>query len=172
MPPCLISGEIGGFKGEMRSQWRQAKTGVDDEAIAEGQGAIAMAAAKAGVDDEAIAKGQGAIAMAAAKAGLDEEAISEGQGCDRNGGSQSRLDEQAISEGQGAIAMRREFERVGDNHAGKAVGAVQTLDKGEDRLCGTAVEVARRFIGEQDFGFGDQGAGERDPLLFAAAQFA
>lgn len=50
--------------------------------------------------------------------------------------------------------------------------AMESFDEGKDKLCGIAVEVAGWFVSEQKAGFGDKGAGERDALLFAAAQLA
>ena len=42
----------------------------------------------------------------------------------------------------------------------------------DDRRAGCGVEIAGRFIGQQQSGFGREGARQRDPLLFAAGQLA
>jgi hypothetical protein len=57
---------------------------------------------------------------------------------------------------------------MGDQHAGKCVGAVQTLNEGEDCLGGAFVQVARGLIRQQHARLGDERAGERDALLLAA----
>ncbi len=49
---------------------------------------------------------------------------------------------------------------------------VEALDEGEDCLGGAFVEVAGGFVGEEDLGLGDQGAGEADALLLASAELA
>src|ERR1022692_1507230 len=50
--------------------------------------------------------------------------------------------------------------------------AVQLLDQRKNRLRRLAVEVPGRLVGEQEPGAGDEGAGEADALLLAAAQLA
>ena len=50
----------------------------------------------------------------------------------------------------------------------RPAGRVELVEKGEDLGAGMAVEVARGFVGEDQRGFGDEGAGHGDPLLLAA----
>ena len=44
--------------------------------------------------------------------------------------------------------------------------------QGEDIRGRRGVQVAGRLVGEQQVGLGDQGPGDRDPLLLAAGQLA
>ena len=50
--------------------------------------------------------------------------------------------------------------------------AVELLDECEDGVGGGCVEVPGRFVRKQEFGLGDERAGERDALLLAAGEFA
>ena len=59
-----------------------------------------------------------------------------------------------------------------NNHTGQAMGAVQTAYKFKDVLRGLRIQVAGRFIGEQNLRLGDQRPGKGDPLLLAPAEFA
>ena len=78
----------------------------------------------------------------------------------------------AVAQAQDAAATRGEVEIVGDENAGQPVLGVQPLDEGEDGFGGFAVEVAGGLVGEEKPGAGDEGAGETDALLLAAAEFA
>ncbi len=47
---------------------------------------------------------------------------------------------------------------------------VQLAEEVQDLLRGFAVEVAGRLVGQEDGGVGDQGAGDRHPLVLAAGE--
>ena len=52
------------------------------------------------------------------------------------------------------------------------MGGVETFHEVEDAACGNFVEVACGLVGQQQAGIANQGAGERDALLFAAGELA
>ena len=78
----------------------------------------------------------------------------------------------AVAEAEGAVAAVGEFEVVGDEDAGERVLAVEGLEEGEDAVGGEGVEVAGGFVGEQEFGAGDEGSGDGKALLLASGEFA
>ena len=47
----------------------------------------------------------------------------------------------------------------------------QTEEQIHDRVAGFGIEIAGRFVGKNDVRIIRQGAGDRDPLLFAAGKF-
>ena len=96
--------------------------------------------------------------------------VKRGSGCSRC--SQDELDELAFTETEGAVAACGEGQVVGDEDAGEGVGLVERLQEGEDRFGGALVEVACGFVGEEDLGLGDEGAGEGDALLLATGELA
>ena len=57
-----------------------------------------------------------------------------------------------------------------DEHERGAGFAIQPEEHLDDRPAGLGVEVARRFVGEKNLRPVDEGAGERDALLFAAGK--
>ena len=59
---------------------------------------------------------------------------------------------------------------VGNHHNGLAKLHIQTLEKRENVGRRNAVEVSRWLIGDDQHGIGDDGAGDRNPLLLAAGQ--
>ena len=67
-----------------------------------------------------------------------------------------------------AVGLRGEFVIVCHNHKRGAARAIQLTHEGEERVTGMGIEVARRFIRHQQFGAGDDGAGNGHALLFAA----
>ena len=60
-----------------------------------------------------------------------------------------------------------QFEIVGHDHERGIALAIQIEEKVRDLLAGRAVEVAGRFVGEQDDGLVREGARDPDALLFA-----
>ncbi len=58
---------------------------------------------------------------------------------------------------------------MGDHDDGVAFG-VDALELFHDGEGGVGVEIARRFVGEDDFGVGDDGAGDGDALLLTAGE--
>ena len=61
---------------------------------------------------------------------------------------------------------------VGDHDDGFAEFLVEALEEGEDFLGGGGVEVAGGFVGEDEVGVGDDGAGDGDALFLAAGELA
>ena len=87
-------------------------------------------------------------------------------------GRSGEISERAIAQGEHAIAAACEAEMVGDEDGGQAMLALEALEQAEDGLGRGLVEIAGGLVGEQDGGFGDEGARERDALLLAARELA
>src|SRR5215472_463341 len=60
---------------------------------------------------------------------------------------------------------------MGDKDQSPASFAARAREKRGDLTCVLIVEVADRFVGEDERGIVDQSPGNRDALLLAAAQF-
>jgi acyl-CoA thioesterase I len=56
---------------------------------------------------------------------------------------------------------------MGDQKKRRAAPGVEIEQHVHDGVAGLAVEIPRRFVGKQDGGFGDKGAGQGDALLLA-----
>src|SRR5215207_6488139 len=56
------------------------------------------------------------------------------------------------------------------HHDGLAEGVDGLAHEGQELAAGLGVEVARRLVGEDDLGPGDQGAGRRHPLLLTTGE--
>ena len=85
---------------------------------------------------------------------------------------QFRPNHLAVAQVQNAIAETRRLRVVGDHQHGLAqfpIGALQHLQYRGGIL---GVEVSGRLVGQHNRRFVDQGSGQGDALLFAAAQFA
>jgi hypothetical protein len=78
----------------------------------------------------------------------------------------------AVAKPVDVVAAAGELEVVGDEQCGETVGGVEALDEGEDGVGGGGVEVAGGFVCQEQARAGDEGAGERDALLLAAAEFS
>lgn len=65
----------------------------------------------------------------------------------------------------------REIEIVGDDHQGDTLFFLNLEKKVGDLGAGFAVERSRRFIGEDDSGFVDEGARHGGPLFLATGEF-
>ena len=72
---------------------------------------------------------------------------------------------------QHPVAARRQRRVVRDQHQRGAVLAMAAEQKLDDFRSGRFVEIAGRFVGDDDGGIGRKRAGERDALLLAAGQF-
>lgn len=59
---------------------------------------------------------------------------------------------------------------VSDQYQRGAVLAVEIEQEINDSLAGAGIQVSSGFVGKKDVWGGDEGAGNRDPLLFAARQ--
>src|ERR1039458_9172622 len=84
----------------------------------------------------------------------------------------SKLLQPPIAQAQDSPTARGELHIVRHQHAGELMLAVQLLDQRKDRLGGFSVEIAGGLVGQQQLGISDEGAGEADALLLAAAQLA
>src|SRR5512145_2572368 len=71
-----------------------------------------------------------------------------------------------------AAAVLGDVVLVSDEHDGKAVLAVETLEQLHDLDARPAVEVARGLVGENDLGVVDERAGDGHPLLLASRELA
>ena len=74
-------------------------------------------------------------------------------------------------EGDDAVGAVGDVGVVGDHDGGLAL-AVEFGEEVEDPVAGLPIEVAGRFVGEEEVGLVNQGAGDGDALPFAAAEFA
>src|SRR5215813_13787510 len=80
----------------------------------------------------------------------------------------SLLDHDALIEDDDEVGAAYGAEAVGDDEGGAALheGGEAALDE----AFGLGVEVARRFVEDEDEGVGEEGAGDGDALLLAAAE--
>jgi hypothetical protein len=76
----------------------------------------------------------------------------------------------AVFEGDDAVEAMGEFEIVGRNEGGKALGADDLDQDRHDVRPGGVVEIAGRLVGEEDLGVVGERANEGDALLFAARE--
>ena len=85
-----------------------------------------------------------------------------------NGGA---VHDQPVAHVEDAMAVGGGLGIVGDHHDGLAEVFVERGKQIENRLGALGIEVSGGLIGEDDFGFADNGPCDRDPLLFAARHF-
>ena len=78
--------------------------------------------------------------------------------------------EPAVFEGDDAIEAAGEVEVVGGDQRREAGAADEVEQCVEHALAGRMVEIAGRFVGEQDLGVVGQRPDDRDPLLLAARE--
>jgi len=76
----------------------------------------------------------------------------------------------AIDEGDAAVGGGGNFGAVGDEDDGGFLLAGEPSDEFDDGGAGGGVEVARRFIGEENGGLMNEGAGEGGALKLAAGE--
>jgi hypothetical protein len=76
----------------------------------------------------------------------------------------------AIDEGDAAVGGGGNFGAVGDEDDGGFLLAGELGDEFDDGGAGGGVEVARRFIGEENGGLMNEGAGEGGALKLAAGE--
>ena len=84
----------------------------------------------------------------------------------------SAFDQLALVHFQLAAGMVGRLGIVGHHHDGLLVLAVELLQQGENFIRRGAVQIAGRLVAEQEWGIGDDGAGDADALLLAAGHFA
>ena len=82
------------------------------------------------------------------------------------------LVEFAFFQDEDSVGFAGEGSVVGDHDYGLAVVAVEFFDDVHDLAAGFDVEVAGRFVGEEDAGVVHEGAGDGDALAFAAGELA
>ena len=82
-----------------------------------------------------------------------------------------RLLEPARVHVQHPVAALRQRGVVGDQHQCRAMLAMATKQQFDDLAPGCLVEIAGRFVGDDDRGIRRERAGERDALLLAAGKF-
>src|SRR4030095_14839019 len=80
-------------------------------------------------------------------------------------------DQTTIADFKAAVPARRELCVVCHDDERHAAVAHEGEEQFDDSLAGFGIEVARRFIGEDDAGIIDDRAGERDALLLATGKF-
>ena len=78
-------------------------------------------------------------------------------------------DDAAVAHDEVAFAEVGDVELVGDHHDGDAL-LVELLKHAHDFDGGFAVEIARRFVGEEDLGLIHEGARDGDALLLSAGK--
>lgn len=78
----------------------------------------------------------------------------------------------AFDQADGVVGLFGDGLVVGDHDDGEAVVAVKFFEEGEDFSAGFLVEVAGGLVSEEEFGIGDQRAGDGGALHFAAGKFA
>ncbi len=80
------------------------------------------------------------------------------------------LDASVAHDGQPVTEGERLGLVVGDEHGREAESTVELVDLGPHLVAETGVEVAERFVEQDQVGSGDEAAGERDALLLATAE--
>src|SRR6187200_785505 len=80
------------------------------------------------------------------------------------------VDDPAVLQGDQPVGVGGGDGIVGDHHHGLAELVDRLAQQGEHVGARLRVEVAGRLVGEDNRGFRDQGAGDRDPLLLAAGE--
>src|SRR6185295_17015421 len=85
-------------------------------------------------------------------------------------GAADVFDDAAVAQGDGALAALRHGHVVRDDDDRRAEAGVQVADQRENLLAGARVEVAGRFVGEQDRRIDRQRARDRDALPLAAGE--
>ena len=76
-----------------------------------------------------------------------------------------------VQHGYNPVGAGGYFGGVGDNDYGDALLPVKAGENVDYLFAGAAVEVAGGFVGEEDGGFFDEGAGDANALLLAAGEF-
>jgi hypothetical protein len=89
-----------------------------------------------------------------------------------NDGAPASWRDAAVAEVHALVADRGGLLAVGDEHEGGVRFVGQLAEQAEDVLATGGIEVAGRFIGENERGPVDEGAGDSDALLFAAGELA
>src|SRR6185436_3354808 len=85
-------------------------------------------------------------------------------------GAADVFDDAAVAQGDGALAALRHGHVVRDDDDRRAEAGVQVADQRKNLLAGARVEVAGRFVGEQDRRIDRQRARDRDALPLAAGE--
>lgn len=81
-------------------------------------------------------------------------------------------DELAVLDFEYLVVGGDEAAVVGDDDEGGLAFGLEAAEDAVDFVAGAAVEFAGGFVGEEEFGLFDQGAGDGDALLLAAGEGA
>lgn len=82
------------------------------------------------------------------------------------------LDEEAFGQAQGPVHARREIQIVGCEDGGDPFLAHEPQQLIEHLVGGVRIQIAGRFVREQNLGLVRDGAGNGDTLLLAAGQLS
>ncbi len=77
----------------------------------------------------------------------------------------------AVTQFHYAVGISGHFFIVGDDDESDALFLVQLLQQGHHLRAGRAVQIAGWFIGQDERGVVNEGAGDSHPLLFATRKF-
>src|SRR6056297_772730 len=81
------------------------------------------------------------------------------------------VDDATVSEEDDAVGVRRGDRVVGDHHDRLAEAVDRITQEGQDLAAGAAVEIAGRFVPEDDVRLAHQGSCDGHPLLLTAGEF-
>ncbi len=81
------------------------------------------------------------------------------------------FDNAAVGEFKDAPGMRRHLGIMRGNDQRGLLFGVQVFKQFDDFTARVRIQVAGRFVGQDQFRFVDEGAGDGDALLFAAGKF-
>jgi hypothetical protein len=100
----------------------------------------------------------------------DEPVVGRGiGGAAQEGQRRGDSGDDAVADGDDAVGELGDVGLVGDDDDGVALG-VEIVEERHDLVAGLGVEVAGGFVGEDDGGLVDQGAGDGDALALAAGE--
>lgn len=77
----------------------------------------------------------------------------------------------AVGEADDTVGSLGDLLAVGDDDEGLAHLVAESEQDIEDGVAGFLIEVAGRFVGEDEVGLVHEGAGDGDTLAFAAGEF-
>src|SRR4030095_16469702 len=77
----------------------------------------------------------------------------------------------ALDQSHNAVGLFGDRLVMRDHDDGQALLAVELLEQGQDFAAGFLVEVSGGFVGAEQLGLGDQGAGDGGPLHLAPRNF-
>src|SRR5215475_9387516 len=81
------------------------------------------------------------------------------------------LDDATVTQRYSARGPIRYFNVMGDDQNGRAKTLVEVIDELQNLLAGVGVEIAGRFIGQQDRRINGKRSSNRDSLALASREF-